>query len=332
MRKIVCVLFEKNLILRVIYGSILYIINLFFEKKKAPCTLLIQKHGGKDFKMTKKVLAVILGIVIVISIFACQSKSQVLYGGDAVCYSYCVYGDRYQLATIPLISNKKIKTAALTNYECPEKDVFLLTQESLDLEECFEYKGYFVYFLGLRIQAADTDRVINSSIDSISVNVNGQEQTMRTPHFKVTNGIEGVDPAFYDDGTLLFGGESTSLVSSFMPTSERPARIGLVSSHDVVLNKFGLMDYFTLSRLEVNSTAANPEELDVALGKDELAVFSYDMQYSNGSDSRCIVRTARYVIFTDAGQKKAFIDGAGAYVYLGYQDQTVIKNYIDSLS
>lgn len=283
-------------------------------------------------QMKAKIIGMILCTVLMISFCSCQSSPATCLGGEAVCYSYCVFSDRSELATIPLIFKEKIQAASLVDYQCDDKDVFLVTEEGFDAQECYVYGDYYVYFIVLRVSVNPTDKIIHSSIDNIVVNINGTEYTLTTPNFKITNGIDGVDSVYYNDGTLLFGGTgSNTTLTPILPTKEKPAVMGITAKQDIQLNAFGVFDYFTVDYCVIDGKEISPDGLQIPLFKGDSTSVSYSLQFANGSDINHIVRAARYILFTEDGMTKAFIDGAGAYVYYHYSDIGAIKNYIDSL-
>lgn len=285
-------------------------------------------------KRIKHAAAPLLASVILAGFTACgdaNKEDKNLLGGDAICYSYCVYNDDWQLATIPVITSTALTSAHLNSVQTDADGVFTFSENSFDLSETFEYNGYHVYFLGLKIECANQNTYQSVNVQSITLDLNGEMQRMETPHFQIANGVEGIAPENYNNGALFYGGNGfVSLVHSVMPSALTPAEIGVVATKDLTIDSYVIADYFKIEQFGTEDNAnVNPEHIDVKLKKDDTFVASYTLDYQSGSDDSTIIRAAQILTYTDENGKGAFISGAGEYLYLGHGEQTVIKNYID---
>lgn len=283
-------------------------------------------------KICKKAPIFICILILSLSLFSCSSSNNDVLGGDVVRYSYCVFNDQYQLASIPIITKKDVRSAEFITADIDNPNVFTISQESLDLADTFNYKGYNVYFLVLKIQCNSMDKIVSTKINSITININGEDTVLSTPYFHVCNGVNGISNNYYNDGTLLFGGAGSNvLVSSSMPSKEKPAVMGLVNKNAIEVNSFHILDYLSIDTFEFNGTSFDPSAINSTINSNSNLEFVYSLKYKHDCSEKNIIRVARIVIFSENGTQKAFIDGAGTYIYLGLQEQLVIKNYIDTL-
>lgn len=281
-------------------------------------------------------ITILLLVIGMLNMVSCSKKSEQLnqsdiIGGDAVCYSYCVYNDSFQLATIPIISKQKILSARLNSVQTDVANVFSFEEAAFDLSETFEYNGYNVYFLSIKISCIDNSSYKKVNVNSITVELNDEIHRLETPNFTIENGINGIDNTRYNDGSLLFGGlEFTTLLNSSMPLFEFPKEIGIVAEKDLIVNSFCISNYFQITSMTEGEKEVNPNQINNNMQKGDSLILSYSLDYLNGSNENTIVRAAQIFTYTDETGVGAFISGAGEYLYLGQKEQTVIKNYIDS--
>lgn len=256
-----------------------------------------------------------------------------VYGGDAVYYSYYVLPNESELATIPIITKSTLKSASLNSVETDKTDTpYTFTAELFDIEEGNEYKGYNLYALSLRIEADDSDSIVPINVTGINVTLNDELVHIDIPHFKITNGIEGIDPDSYDDRYLLYGGNGGQvIVYPELPSEHDPAEIGLIATKELTIDSFIVPDYFTIDNFKVDGEKADNNNIGKTLKFEETTVFTCSMDYANGSNEAAIVRTARIVTYTVDNEKRAFIDGAANYVFPGYDNIQALKDYIDKL-
>lgn len=247
-------------------------------------------------------------------------------------YSYCVFNDQYQLASIPIITKKTVRSAEFVSADMDNPNIFTISQESLDLTDTFSYKKYNVYFVVLKIQCNSMEKIVSTKINSITINIDGEDTVLPTPHFNICNGIDGISNNYYNDGTLLFGGVGSNvLVATSMPSKEKPAVMGLVNKNAIEVNSFYVLDYLSIDTFEFNGTSYEPSTINSAINSDSNLELVYSLKYKPDCGETNIIRAARIVSFSENGKQKAFIDGAGTYIYLGHQEQLVVKNYIDTL-
>lgn len=282
----------------------------------------------------KKSALVLTAAAMLAGMTACasvQAETRSVIGGDAICYSYCVYNEQDQLATIPVISAEPVTSAKLEAVLTDNDDVFTFTESSFDLSETFEYNGYHVYFLILNIKCNQFDTFRKVNVNAVTLNINGEIRQIQTPHFQITNGVEGIDPANYDTGDVLYGGNGyVVMFHSEMPSDRAPAELGITAQEPLTLDSYSIQDYFTIKTMyDDDKQKLDPANLNVTMEQDDDFVAYYVLDYANGSDETAIVRAAQILTYTDQDKKGAFISGAGEYLYLGQNEQTVIKNYID---
>lgn len=259
-----------------------------------------------------------------------DSKEIKLLGGDAICYNYCLC-DFPQLATVPIISNVPITSAKLNNVVTDTPDIFKFEEASFDLTETFKYNGYYVYFLVLSISCENNTPYKKVNVEKVILDVNGEQKNMLTPTFQIENGVDGIEPDRYNNGTLLYGGsDSVTLLRTEMPSKKNPAEIAVISDRDVTINSYSISNYFDIEEFTLNGDSINPNNIDFKLKKDEAFVANYTLNYKNGSNDSTIVRSSQILTYTDRNGKGAFISECGEYLYLGQDDQTVLKNYIDN--
>ena len=251
----------------------------------------------------------------------------------SVYYSYYVLPNESELATIPIITKSTLKSASLDSVETDKTDTpYTFTAELFDIEEGNEYKGYNLYALSLRIEADDSDSIVPINVTGINVTLNDELVHIDIPHFKITNGIEGINPDSYDDRYLLYGGNGGQvIVYPELPSQYDPAEIGLIATKELTIDSFIVPDYFTIDNFKVDGVKADNDNIGKTLKPEENTVFTCSMDYANGSNEAAIVRTARIVTYTVDNEKRAFIDGAANYVFPGYDNIQALKDYIDKL-
>ena len=266
-----------------------------------------------------------------------DTDEHTVYGGDAVAYSYIVKQAHSQQAGIPLITNFKISSMHLDQVQTDHPGIFEFKEYVQELDYFSEYKGHYVYFLGLEISCLSADTVQKVNVEKIDLTINQKQYELKTPDFRLANGVEGIPANRYlDAGVMTYGDSLPAGIWYGMPTAEYPAEFSVMAYHDLTVDSIEVADYFTYQNFKVDGQNADPAKLDYKMSAQDQMKFSYTLDYQNGSSDRKIVRASRVIRFHDGDGPAAFIDGNGEYVLLGQgtdkEPPQALRNYIDSLS
>lgn len=284
----------------------------------------------------KKICFVICVLILTFIISSCSDSEKEfnVLGGEIIRYDYCLVNNEWQLATLPLIVEEEINDIKLLSIEMENKEDFSITLESFDRQSKMQYKDYYIYFLVLRVQATNTNEYVKSRVDSLKLNINGKEDSYDISHFYVANGVDPTkyNVSLYNTGDLLFGGgNSNTLIFSSLPTEERPVNIGMSVKNNVKITDFFVTNFFNIEDFSVNKELIDIKDIDLEYSNGDSFALNYSLTYTEGVDETNIVRVARIIIYEENNQKKAFVDGAGMYVFPGYSEYGAVKNYIDKM-
>lgn len=290
------------------------------------------KEGYVQMKNIRKFLII---IIMCMGLMACtvreDEQEEKVCGGDIVRYSLCIEDDKYVVASCPVISEKKIDSIKLNNYITEQEDCLDIQMWDFEKGEMFEYGGLYTYFVVLQISCKNTDTVVDTNIEKIIFEIDGEIVEYVTPCFNVKNikyytcdGERRVD-----EGNMLFGGNLTGIYGYF-PDEEQKANLELVVDRDIVLESYELVDYIEVTELTVNGKKELSENIDTKFEKDDSISLEYCVDVKDFVSKDNIIKTSMVLKYQSYGEKYVWVYSPGLYIWNGYMGYDNIKSYIDN--
>lgn len=289
--------------------------------------------------LKRNTLIMITLLLFVILLSGCGDKSEnsndnnlEVYGGDLLRYSMCIEENKSQILSCPIIVNKSIENISFNNFVSDEKDVLSVTADSIDMNECVEYKGFYIYFVILNIECKRYDEAVNANIDKLLFEIDGEIVEYATPYFNVKNTIyycENED-CLIEDKAIFISGDHTGIYG-YIPDDERKLDLTIAGDRDIKIKSYRLADYLDVENLEIEGYSVDSDKIDIEAKKDEDIRFEYTLNFNENVSEDSIIRTSQIVIYEYENQDYLWVYTSGVYIWKDYTDYSNIKRYIDNL-
>lgn len=283
----------------------------------------------------KKVLFISILVLITMLMSGCNKNEQAeskVYGGELLRYSLCIEEDSSQIVSCPIVINKRVDNISLNTYTSEQKELLSVTMNTIDMNEYFQYDGYYVYFAILNIGCVKNDEMIDTKIDKLLLDIDGELVEYITPYFNIRNTSYycQTENCKIEDECIKISGEFTGIYG-YIPDNERKLDLMLVSDNNVKLKSFILLDFISVDNMTLNGKNVNNKSLNVDVTEKEDVSIEYTIKFDDKTYKDCIVRSSQIVIYEYNNQDYLWVYTSGVYIWNDYNDYGNIKRYIDTL-
>lgn len=284
-------------------------------------------------KQLKRITMILLIMVIYVVIMnGCEKKQQEIRGGEILRYSICIKEGKSQIVSCPIIVEEKAESIKLKKYDSDKKEELSVTMQSIDMNECVEYKEHYVYFAILDISCKTNDRAVNADISSLTFEVDGQELNYKTPYFNVKNTKYYCEEnnCMEEENVMYIGGDFTGIYG-YIPTEDKRFDLAVTGKKDLKLKSYKLADYMEISKFDIDGKEADSNCINMEMKNEEEKVMEYTVNFAENVGQDNIIRASQILIYEHDGKDYLWVYTSGVYLWKDYTDYGNIKRYIDSL-
>ena len=260
---------------------------------------------------------------------------QYILGGAMCNYGVVLEGAKSQRVTFPIITNVKIKTIEMLPIKtADDADIeFELTDFHEDCD--FKYKDQYVYFFGLNIYTKAEDIIINTSVESAGLLVNGERFTYSFKNFKLCNDnyLCEKENSSIQEQTMFIDGGMTGIFG-YVPDNQMPLNLSICGENDYNIDSFYFWgNYLKKEKTLIKGKAYYNDNIDLKLRKG----VTLDMKTSFINEpftENELIRDAFIIKYSDENGSYLFIYNSGLYIWRNFNELSddvngAVKNYID---
>ena len=286
-------------------------------------------------KMKKNLIAVLMLVVIVCVFTGCKSefdKELEVYGGDIVRYTQCLSADKECYVSCPIILNKKVNNIEFVNIDTDSEGTLRVSNANVDTNEYEEYKGYYVYYILMNIRCTEYNKAVNTDIEKIILNIDGQVVEYEIPYFNIKNTYYYCENyGYYEEENAIFISGNYAGLYGYAPDEDRNYDLTISSDKDIFLKSYMVADFIEINELKVNGKEYDSKTLNIEAKADVDIRFDYKMKLNDNIDEDNVVRASQIIIYEYEGKEYIWAYESGIYIWKDYMDYGNIKRYIDSL-
>lgn len=289
-------------------------------------------------KMMRRLSAIVMLMVCMCTFVGCNSQRNKeekiikAYGGDIVRYSQCLATDKESYVSFPIILNKKVESVEIEEFFTDNAGSIKVKDADVDVKEYTEYKGYYIYFLLISVECAKNNEPVNTNIEKIIFNIDGQKVEYVIPYYNVKNTYFYCDKYGYsEEENAIFIGGNYAGIYGYAPDENREYDLNISSNKDVVLKSYLLPDFVEIGNLKVNGKVCDSNTLNIEAEAGSNIRFDYKLEFNKNVSVDNIVRTSQIIIYEYEGKDYIWTYESGLYIWKHYMDYGNIKRYIDAL-
>ena len=215
-------------------------------------------------------------------------------------------------------------------YDVPDADS-VISLDHVTYGDC--YRGWYYYYLHLKARLPQ-EEPLYYSVDALDVSIDGEafSYTPESMYFCNTKGYYQRDIPD-DSGILVYHDPPEVLMNKLPDDPDSPEVLSLEAMEDCAITDINALDFVSFENMscKVNGTEVPWPQERLSLNKGDVAEFSYNLSYQDGTDETSLIKASRMVMYEDARGNECIMNEPQGFSIIGFEGDHMIKEYIDEV-